>query len=435
MWLGGVAALLLFSAYFMRTRPLPLEMGAPERTTVREYITEEAKTRLGREYLLSAPVAGTLQRIDLEPGDLVAAGQVVARFDPLPFEQQIRAIEARIAQAKAQIEGVDIAKPKPESLEMAATRAKELMDAVRASDHDLAAARAAAEEARKAQERAIGMLAKGVISQAEVDAAQLRLETATQALARASAAADATRKGARIGDLDARRLSGSINDNEFMREVYTAEVEALDAQLAIARDDLQKSELRAPVEGPLLDKFLPDTQVVAPGTPLVRIGDLSTIEIECDVLSEEVGRVSVGDTVELLGKALGQGGATGKVKRIYPSAFMKISALGVEQQRVKVLIDFDNTALQMRPGTRLDVRIVTGEQQNALAIPERAAFRREGQWYVFVVENDVARQVPITIGLRNDLWAEITDGLQEGVTIITEPINELTDGAAVLRRE
>lgn len=434
---AAAVAVVLFAIYYMRPRPVPVAMGEPERRTVREYISEEAKTRLATEYVLAAPVAGTVLRIELEPGDMVEAGQVVARVDPFPIEKQIAALEARIAQANAQIIGVDKAKPKPEDLEQAAVRAKALGDEAQGAARARDEARAGADEAEKAFARAQGLLAKGVISQNEFDTAQSRRDMAQAAFARASAAASASQKGVRVGDLNAQRLAGSIDDNEYLRQVYTAEAEALAAQRDILSSDLGKAELRAPVAGPVLEKYLPDTRAVVPGTPLLKIGDLSTLEIESDVLSEEVVRVKEGAQVELLGKAFGGAERMGSVKRIYPSAFMKISALGVEQQRVKVLIDLEpaKDGLPLRPGTRLDVRIITGEKQGALAVPERAAFRRQGQWYVFKVESGSAKLAPVTIGLKNDAYAEILDGLAEGDTIITEPMNDLNDGAPVAARE
>ncbi len=430
-------AVVAFAVYYMRPRPVPVAMGSPARMTVREYISEEAKTRLAKEYLLAAPVSGTVLRIELEPGDLVEAGQVIAKMDPFPIEKQIAALDARIAQAQAQITGVDKAKPKPEDLEAASVRAKSLGDEANAAARARDEANAALGEAQKAFERTKGLLEKGVVSQSEFDMAQSRSDIAQAALARANAAASAAQKGVRVGDLNAQRLAGSIDDNEYMRQVYTAEAEALAAQRDVFASDLGKTELRAPVAGPVLEKYLADERAVVPGTPLIKIGDLATLEIESDVLSEEVGRIREGAQVELLGKAFGGAERMGAVKRIYPSAFMKISALGVEQQRVKVLIGLEpaKDGLPLRPGTRLDVRIITGEKLDTLAVPERSAFRRQGQWYVFKVVSGTATLAPVTIGLKNDAFAEILDGLAEGDTIITEPMNDLTDGAPVMARE
>src|SRR5690606_26147356 len=116
---------------------------------------------------------------------------------------------------------------------------------------------------------------------------------------------------------------------------------------------------------------------------------------------------------------------------IYPSGFMKISALGIEQQRVRTLISFDNSTLHLRPGTSLDVRIITGESENAAAVPERATFRHEGEWAVFTVKGGRAHLTPVTVGLKNDEWAEIAEGVVPGMTVVADVKNELTDGMRV----
>ncbi len=244
-------------------------------------------------------------------------------------------------------------------------------------------------------------------------------------------AKDAAAKKLEIARLNARRMAGSVNDNEYLRELYRAEIKQLEARRAILRSDLEKTAVKAPVTGPVLEKYVENRRVLVPGTPILKIGDLDTMEIECDVLSEEVGRIHEGARVEIRGKALNGWALQGTVKRIYPSAFKKLSSLGIEQQRVKTLIDFDNTNPGFRAGTRLDVRIITEESRDTLVVPERATFRRQGRWYVFAVEDGKARLREVTIGLKNDTWAEILDGLSETDTIITEPTNSIEEGSRV----
>ncbi|MCL4693789.1 MAG: hypothetical protein KJ060_14915, partial [Candidatus Hydrogenedentes bacterium] len=155
------------------------------------------------------------------------------------------------------------------------------------------------------------------------------------------------------------------------------------------------------------------------------------IEIECDVLSEEVGRINRGDPVEITGKALNDEVIMGSVERIYPAGFKKISALGIEQQRVRTIIAFDNAQTDLRPGTSVDVRIITDEAADAVAVPERATFRSEGGWAVFVVQGGEAVLTPVEIALKNDDWAAIASGVQAGETVVAEPKTELKDGMAV----
>lgn len=430
--LAIVVLLLAAAAYSLRPQPFLVETGNPVVQTVREYIAEDAKTRLADEYLVDMPLNGTLDRIEFEVGDFVEAGQVVARMNTFDIEQQIRGVEALVAQAQAQMRGVDVMKPKPESLEAAELGAREAQDALAIAQKQRAIVEINAAQAQKEFERAQEMLEGGVISPQQFDEAQLQFQGLQQDIQRAVAAEEAARKGVQVARLQSQELAGSVDDNEYLRQTQLAEVERLQSQIDILRDNLAKAEIRAPVTGPILEKFVIDERVLPAGTPIMRLGDLGSIEIECDVLSEEVGRVQERHRALLLGKALATSeNSSAVVKRVYPSAFTKISALGIEQQRVKVLLDFDNSAFNLRPGTSLDVRIITAEQPDAVAVPERAVFRREGAWHVFKVDGSVARLARVELGLKNDEWAEIKSGLTVDDLIITQPMNDLTDGARV----
>ena len=164
---------------------------------------------------------------------------------------------------------------------------------------------------------------------------------------------------------------------------------------------------------------------------MLKIGDLTSIEIECDVLSEEVSRMRVGNKVLISGKALQGRELEGKVTRIYPAGFMKISSLGVEQQRVRTLISFDNEEVRLLPGTRIEVEIVTEEAVDTLAVPDRAVFRHEGGWALFIVEGGRAALTSVRIGLRNEDWAEVLEGVTADTIVVGELKNDLEDGIRV----
>ena len=286
-------------------------------------------------------------------------------------------------------------------------------------------------DAQREYNRVKALFDSGAVSQSQYDQAERALNNARENLERVSLAGNAVQKALDIAELASQRLAGSVDDNEYMREVFRTEIENLESQLNVLKDDLAKTQITSPVKGVILEKYIDDKRVLAAGTPLLRIGDLETIEIECDVLSEEIVRVKVGDPVEITGKALNDRVVMGRVKRIYPSGFQKVSALGIEQQRVRTILAFDDSSESLRPGTSVDVRIITGEAMDAVAVPERATFRSDGGWAVFTVEKGRARLVPVEIALKNDDWAAIRSGLQLGQTVIAEPKNELTDGVRV----
>jgi len=432
-----VAVILLLIGgviYLMLPQPLALDLGTPERRDVQEFIAEEATTRLAHEYLIDMPVPGTLQRIALEVGDYVEEGQVVARIDRFELEQQLRALDAQIQQTRARLDGVDVAEPRAEDFATAALRVDEARDALQIAEREREIAGINLIDAERTLERMQQLLAEGITSEAERDAAERAARAAQETLESARLAEDAARGSVRVAELNLQRLEGTVGDQEYMREMHHAEIESLQAQRRVIENDLEKTELRAPVSGPILEKFVLDRRVLAPGAPLLRLGDLATMEIESDVLSEEVVRINTGDPVHITGRALAGAEVWGEVARIYPAAFTKISALGIEQQRVKVIIAFDNSDLQLRVGTRVDVHIITDRSEDTLAVPERATFRREGRWYIFTLERGRAQITPITIGLRNNEWAEVLDGLDPDATIILEPRTELEPGMHVVSR-
>lgn len=430
-WIVVLTGALAGTIFLLRPRPVSVEVGTPEQRSVSEYIAEEAWTRLAEEYVIDLPVSGTLERIQLEIGDEVTKGEEVARLDSYEIEQEIGGIQARMRQAAAQIDGLETAKPKTQDLETATLRIKEMMDGYRIAQRENSIAAIDFEDAKRAHERAAYLRAEGVASQAQLDEAERRYKGLEENLERTRLAEEASKKSLEIAQLASDRVIDSVDDNEYMRDVYNAEIAALQARLNVLESNLEKSKILAPVSGPVLEKYVSDRRVMPAGSPLIKVGDLSTMEIECDVLSEEVGRIQPGDRVVISGKAVGGQDTEGTVKRVYPAAFRKISSLGIEQQRVKVLIEFDNSGLNLRAGTRLDVKIITAEHERVLAVPERATFKREGGWYVFTVEGGVARLTPIGIGLKNDTWAEITEGLSAGVQIVLNPKNDIDDGVRV----
>ncbi|MDY0030547.1 MAG: efflux RND transporter periplasmic adaptor subunit [FCB group bacterium] len=427
-----VAVAAAAGAYISLRGPvLPVAVVEVTRRDVAEYVAEDAKTRLHDEYTIDMPVPGTVERITLEVGAEVTKGAVLARVDPHDLERQIEAGEALIEQARARITGVDVSKPKEEQIRSAELRVAESRDAAAIARKELEAAQINRTTAEQNYHRIRSMYQGGIASEADYEEAERKYRTLTQDLERLKLAVQVAEKNQERAQLSLRELVGSMDDNEYLRDVQQAEIQRLESELEILRGDLSKTEIRAPVDSVVLEKYIEDSRVLQPGTPLMRLGDLTTIEIESDILSEEVTRIAVGDPVEISGKALGNRALTGEVTRIYPSGFKKISALGIEQQRVKILVGFDNGEVHLRPGTSVDIRVITERHENAVAVPERATFKLDDGWAVFRVNSGRAKLAPVTIGLKNDEWAEIVEGLAPGDVIITERKNELGDGVRI----
>ena len=415
----------------LRKPPLTVETAPVVRRDVRQFILEDAETRLPRTFTVDMPLAGTVSRIPLEPGDRVEQAQLLATIEVFDTQQEIRSLEARIAQAQAQIEGVDAVRPKPEDIEAARVKAAQAADSIKIALQNLETARLNLADAQRELQRQQNLFEQNIVSKRASEEAQLRVETLTQELQKQQASIDAARKNQRAAELQAASIAASVDDNEYQRDVYRAQIESLQANLASLQNNLNKAEIRAPLNATVLERRVDGGIFLPAGAALLVLGNLEDVELQIDVLSEEVPQVSVGNPVEIGGRAVGGEVVTGQVAQIYPSGFSVTSALGIEQQRVRVIAKFDNSRLQLRPGTSLDARIITAVNQNTLAVPDRAVFRRADNWYVFKVENRRAALTPVTVGLRSDDWAEILDGLNETDTVITEHRTELKPGVRV----
>jgi HlyD family secretion protein len=195
-------------------------------------------------------------------------------------------------------------------------------------------------------------------------------------------------------------------------------------------------EVRAPISGTVLKRFRESEGIVPVGEPLVEIGEPGRMEIVADLLSTDAVRISEG--AEVLIEQWG-GGQTlrGRVRRIEPSGFMKVSALGVEEQRVNVIIDFVDPAETARlgDGYRVEVRVVLWREDDVLKVPVGSLFRQGDAWAVFVVEDGLARRQTVALGQRNENDGQILDGLQAGTSVVLHPPDTLTDGTRVTVRE
>jgi HlyD family secretion protein len=219
-------------------------------------------------------------------------------------------------------------------------------------------------------------------------------------------------------------------------------IRAADFELAAAKAALisrgeassgRDVRVTAPIAGLILRRVQESETVVAPGAPLIEIGTLDDLEIVSDLLSTDAVKVKPGAVV-VIDRWGGEGQLAGRVQRVEPAGFLKISALGVEEQRVNVIIDFvdprDRRA-SLGDGYRVEVRIVVWEQKDVLTTPTSSLFRTDGDWAVFVVDGDVVRRRPVKIGQRNEQAAEVLEGLTAGERVVAYPGESLGDGAKV----
>lgn len=387
IWIGlGLLALLGF-AWAFSPRAIEVDAARVTRQDMTVTVSDDGMTRVRDVFVLSAPLDGTMSRVEVEPGDFVKVGEtVISTIRPLLPPLLPARTEAQLKSAVASAEA-----------------------AVTAARADAERLRAEHERLKRDLERAKKLLASATVSQQAVDNAEAAERTGYLALRAAEAVI-----GVRRQELAAARAA--LMPSETTNGDDTVSVIApLSGQiLAVDRES----------EGP-----------IAQGTPIVEIGDLNSLECVADFLSEEAVRVKPGDPVTFTdwgGEPL-----PGRVRRVEPAGFTKISALGIEEQRVNIVMDLDDPAERQNlgHGYRFVANIAVWQGTSRLVVPMAALFRDAEGWAVFVIEDGRAEWRNVAVGHTNRTYAEILGGLKEDDRVVIHPPRQLEKGAKVKIRK
>jgi HlyD family secretion protein len=383
--LAAVAVVAVLLAVALWPTAIEIDTAKVERGPMQVTIDEEGETRVRERFVVSAPVMGRVERIELEPGDAVVRGKtVMARLTPAAAPLIDPRTQAELSAA------VDAARA-----------------VVGQSQAERARAVATLARAQATLRRLETLLKAGAISGDELEAAQTAFKSAEQA----------------------------TRATEFTVARAEHELQLARARLRPSTPGGRKVDVVAPVDGVVLKRLRESASVVPVGEPLLEIGDPRSLEIVSDLLSTDAVRVSPGDTVSIEQWG-GNQPLEGRVRRVEPSGFMKVSALGVEEQRVNVVIDFadEGESARIGDGYRVEVRIVVWRDTAALKVPVGSLFRRGEDWAAFLVENGRVRSQSVQVGQRNDREGQVLKGLSEGQTVVLFPPDTLTDGARVAFR-
>ncbi len=376
--------LLLLLALGFRAPAILVDSAGAGRDAFKVFIEEEGRTRLPDRYQVSAPVAGYLNRVLREPGDAVTQGDVLFTINPLPAAPLDARSRAQAEAALARAEAV-------------------LQSAI--SQVESSSARA--ELAETEWQRISRLVEQGHISAEALDRAQAEL----------------------------RQASASLRSSRFGVDVARHERDNAQAILAVegGQQDTLPVTVRAPVSGVVLSRQRQSAGVVQAGEPILMVGDLASLEVEVDVLSPDAVRLRPGMRVELE-RWGGDSLLPGRVRRVEPAGFTRYSALGVEEQRVWVIVDFDAGREQWQllgDAFRVEARFILWEADNILQVPASALFRDSDGWALYVIANGRAIRRAVTPGQRSGLMAEILDGLDEGEQVILHPGQDMADGSRV----
>ena len=431
--LAGLGITVLVALAF-RPAPIPVDVGIVTTGPLQVTIDAEGQTRVKDRYVVSAPVDGRLQRIDLEAGDDVEANAVVAQLDPLPLDSKVRMAQARLQELRAELIGVDTQRPKSEALAQAAARLQSAQATQQAVAAEVEETRVALAQARRDRTRAQNLEPRGAISRQAREAAELEEDRLVQALA-----ADQKRLGSAIANVSAAQealalLREEQRDPDYLEDAYRAQIRGVEAELANLVDEARRTTISAPISGTVLR--IPDksARFVQAGDPLIELGNPKELELVIDVLSTDAVQIQPGDPI-IVEQWGGIEPLTATVSYIEPAAFTEVSALGVEEQRVNVIGTLSAPAANsLGDRYRIEARIVIWAGDNVLRVPVSALYRCGESWCVFVVEDNRVQSREIAIDHRSTMAAEVTSGLGAEEQVVLHPSEELEAGRQVKLR-
>ena len=380
----GLAALTLAAAWALRPRPVLVEASSVTRGAFEQYVSDEGRTRLRDRYVISAPLAGRLERVRLKAGDGVEPGDIVAELAPAApaflDERTIRGLEERAGAAEAQQQ-----------------RARA----------ELARLTGSRDQARADYERQDKLAREGFVSPTAREQAALALQTSESAVEAARFALDAA--GHDLAQARAaltRYRSGRIDE---------------------------PWKVASPVRGSVLHVMQESEAVVNAGAPLVEVGDPRRLEAVVEALSQESVGVRPGMPARV---ELGSGvpALSARVRLVEPAAFTKVSALGIEEQRVNIVLDFVDPLDKVPTvgdGYRIEAQVVTTRVEDAVKVPVGALFRDGEGWAVYAIDGDRALKRPVRIARRNPVEAQVESGVSASERVVVYPPDGLKDGARV----
>jgi HlyD family secretion protein len=384
----GVAALVVYS---MRPKPLVVDTSTVARQSLETTVDADGRTRVRERYVVVAPVSGRVERITRLEGASVRAGEIVARLMPLPLDS------LSAAQARARVDA-------------ASALALEAAAQVRVATASLDQRRRELSRAQRLAE--VGGVAPRVVEEAQL--AEVQAREAARAAQQRSAAAEADVRQARAAFLGQERGTTAI------------------------------VLVRAPASGRILHVTERSERIVAAGTPLLELGDPASLEIVIDVLSSDGATVHPGDRVRLAewgtqATTEQEPASWGTVREVEPAAFTKVSALGVDEQRVNVIVDPDAVPTAVGDGFRVEASIIVWSTPSTTVVPRSALLQAnggaQGGWMAFVVQSGRAVQRAVRVGHLGGTSAEVLDGIAPGDEVVIFPSDQVTSGARVQSRK
>jgi HlyD family secretion protein len=390
-WIIGFALVAIAVFFAVRPRPVLVDIATATVGPMDVRIEEDGRTRIRERYVVSTPLTGRLLRITFDVGDSVSAAETIV----------------------ARMQATDSTLLDPRAVAQAKARVRAAERKLEASKSDLTKVTAEMTFAETEMGRLRQLRARNAASDLEFAQKELMFRQETEEVRSAGFAVDIAEY-----ELELERAALMLTDPE-QRD----------------NDEMELS-IKAPIDGRILRIYQESTAVVIAGSPLMEVGDPSDLEVVADVLSRDAVRISADDQVTLKHWG-GDGPLQGRVRLTEPSGFTKLSALGVEEQRVNVIIDLSDppeSRKELGDGFRVDCEVIVWEASDALQIPTSSLFRVDEDWHVFVVDGSEARLTPVKIDHNNGRTAEVLEGINAGTQVITHPSDTIENGVTVAKR-
>lgn len=372
--------IIVFAAVVLafRPKPVPVQVATADIGPLQQTVDEEGKTRMHDHFTLASNVAGQLRRVEWHAGDRVRAGDIITWVDPTPIDpRQTAVLQARLDAARA---------------------------SERQAGADVGRAQAENDQATIELERTRKLFDHGVASREAYD-------KAIHSAAAAAKQLEAAKSGAESAAYQVKEADAALRSQS-----------SADTSLPVP--------LKTPVAGRILRLIEQSERVISAGAPIVEIGYTPKLEVVADFLTQDAVKISP-DMDAIVDDWGGDKPLRARVRVVEPGAFTKISALGVEEQRANVVLDFVDSSEKLADAYRVEVRVITWQGASVLKVPSGALFRTGRDWEVFKIENGRARRTPVQVGHRGAFETEIVAGVKAGDVLIVHPSSEIEDGVRV----
>ncbi|MEA4847365.1 MAG: efflux RND transporter periplasmic adaptor subunit [Clostridiaceae bacterium] len=380
-----------------------VELARVIRGDIEEYVEEKGVLMLEEETSIYSAASGRIIQVGKKAGEAVKAGEVLAKMDNADLSLQIKGLEAQKLSITA---GYNEAKS-PADEEISRLRAQ------------LRSAEANYEESKRLAENNKTLYEAGAISLDTYKSSVLIMTDAEYSLEAAKSSLALAEKGA----------------SEYVRKQYEAQLSEVEAKIDQLRLKAEEMVIKSPIDGMVLAVEIKEGNIVQPGTILFEVGSSKGSYIESNVLIEDIAGIEPGSEVRIEDEDLGIGNVRGTVRKIHPKAISIMSDLGIEQKRIKVEINIEDTLEGLRPGSDMTVKIIRKSSEDTLIIDEKAVFDYQGKDHVFVNEGGTAKLRAIEKGIESDEMVEVLKGLKEGEEIILSPDETLEDGRKIKSKE